>query len=672
MNRRLLTLLFGSLLVVACGTEEADTVDDGLTTLDSGTDAGEPVLDAGSRDATDQTDVDGVDGDGAPDATEPDAAPLPDATTDVAPDSVDVPPRCEENRDCNDGLTCTQDTCNEGVCEWTVRASRCLVNGVCVEEGDASPRDPCTVCAPNENAFAYVPAGDGDRCDDGNVCTIDTTCQAGVCEGSPIACDDRNDCTEDTCDPVAGCQFNAAFEGEVCDDGDACTEADRCVAGTCAGDSLDCDDGNDCTADACSEGGVCTREVLVDAVCDDGDACTISDMCNEDGTCGGSERSCDDGNECTIDICDEFAGCVYVPNLNPCCTGTVSICDDGDPCTTDLCDPATGGCEYVSNTAVCDDSNACTENDQCNEGVCGGADVACPSPGPCQAAFCDDEDGCGLTPLDGVRCSDGIDCTVDDVCVAGTCIGTSECVCEPELGLDAAVVTTIEIGATATVRPEFCDRVSACADGVDNALNFIAGFANEPLVDAIADGSLTLLLDLEDVSLNPFELELNTGAFAPGSEGCVPTEALCDFEIAESSLDPDTCEGFVALSLTRAGDGVFLAGPPAVFPFELPLGDSTLSLTVFEARFFGELSFDGDRVSALEGLIAGAVRKEDLISAVSALPEDSLPLPPEQIASLVDTLVTNDVDTDGDGVEDAASIALTLGATRAQITGVAR
>lgn len=674
MIRRILPLVAACALA-ACGTDSASE-DADVTTLDTGADAGDTSIDVSDDvvpDADEEDAGDDTDEDVAPDA-DPDTSPdvTPDATTDVAPDTdVEIPPRCEENSDCNDGLTCTADTCNEGVCEWTVRDNRCLVNGRCVEAGAASPADPCSVCDPEQSALAWSPAGEGDRCDDGNVCTIDTTCQAGACVGSPIACDDRNACTTDSCDPVGGCQFDAVDDGATCDDGDLCTEADRCVAGECAGDSLDCDDGNPCTADACGEDGSCTNEILDGAACNDGDACTINDMCNADGTCGGEARTCDDGNECTIDICDEFAGCVYVPNLNPCCTGTVSICDDGDPCTTDLCDPGTGACDYESNSAVCDDGDACTANDQCSEGVCGGDAVDCPTTGPCQAAFCDSEDGCGVELLDGVGCSDGVECTVNDMCVAGVCVGTSECVCEPDFGLDATVVTAVEIGSTPTVRPEFCDRVSSCDAGVDNALNFVAGFANEPLAEAVADGSLTLLLDLDDVSLNPFELELNTGERAPGSEECDPSAAVCSYEIAGSSLDPDTCEGFVSLSLTRAGNGVFLAGPPAVFPFDVPLGDSTLSLTVYEARFFGELSFDGDRVAGLEGLIAGAVRKTDLIAAVEALPEDSLPLPPAQIANLINTLVTNDVDTDGDGNADAASIALVLSATQAEITGVA-
>ena len=653
----------------ACGTDEASSEPD-ITTLDTSSDTGTVLPDVGTPDVglpdTDEPDTDLPDTD-LPDTDEPDTD---EPDTDL-PDIV-IPARCDDDAQCDDGIACTDDACVEGVCAWTIEEDACLINGVCAEAGDADPRNACAACDPATNNLGYSPRNEGDRCDDGSVCTIDTVCVEGACVGTDITCDDGESCTADNCDPVAGCTFEPVDNGTSCDDGTTCTEADRCVAGACAGDAIDCDDGNPCTANGCGEDGLCFSEVLVGASCSDGNACTTGDTCNEDGSCGGgTPRVCDDGNECTIDICDPFVGCAYVPNLSPCCTGTVSVCDDGDPCTTDLCDAETGGCAYVSNTAVCDDGNACTADDQCGDGVCSGSPVVCPTTGPCQASFCDEEDGCGIEPLNGVACDDGVACTVDDLCVEGACVGTSECVCEPEIGLENAVVTAVSIGTTPTVRPEFCDRVTACADGVANALNFVAGFANDPLVDAIAGGSFTLLLDFDSLGLNPVGLQLNTGE--PVSLDCEPTTTTCEYLISASSLDADTCESFVALDLTRAGNGLFIAGPPAVFPFDVPLdAETTLSLTVYEARFFGELAFEGDAFSGLDGLIAGAVRKTDLIDTLRALPDGTLPLDTDQIVNLINALVTSDVDTDGDGTNDAASIALLITADDARITGVAR
>ena len=68
-------------------------------------------------------------------------------------------------------------------------------------------------------------------------------------------------------------------------------------------------------------------DVVFDAfgTCDDGDACTTVDLC-ENGLCTGTTpANCDDGNPCTDDSCDSEAGCLSVFNTSP--------CDDGSPCT---------------------------------------------------------------------------------------------------------------------------------------------------------------------------------------------------------------------------------------------------------------------------------------------------------------------------------------------------
>ena len=72
----------------------------------------------------------------------------------------------------------------------------------------------------------------------------------------------------------------------------------------------------------------------------------------------------------------------------------------------------------------------------------------------------------------------------------------------------------------------------------------------------------------------------------------------------------------------------------------------------------------------MTGLLGGAVKKENLKSAIDALPADALPLPPSQVAPLIDTLIQNDIDTDGDGVADAASIGIALTAIATNLVGL--
>ncbi|MCP9769333.1 thioredoxin family protein, partial [Lacihabitans sp. LS3-19] len=164
-----------------------------------------------------------------------------------------------------------------------------------------------------------------------------------------VVCDDGNPCTTDSEGPL-GCVFTPKTNGSTCDDNNICTENDQCIAGTCSGTSISCpDDGNLCTTAACNPLSGCIQ-VNNNSACDDGDPCTINDVCH-----------------------------------NGVCAGIPKTCDDGNPCTTDSCDPLTGNCVFVDNSASCTDNNVCTENDYCVGGVCqpGLTPKVCDDNNPC-------------------------------------------------------------------------------------------------------------------------------------------------------------------------------------------------------------------------------------------------------------------------------------------------
>jgi hypothetical protein len=119
--------------------------------------------------------------------------------------------------------------------------------------------------------------------------------------------------------------------------------------------------------------------------CDDGDACTVGDVCSGTTCVGGAPLDCDDGSVCTEDTCDSAVGCVN--------TGTV-VCDDGNACTTDTCNPATGDCETADNSDSCDDGNPCTVDDTCGGGACAGTPLVCPDDGnACTSEVCNPSTG---------------------------------------------------------------------------------------------------------------------------------------------------------------------------------------------------------------------------------------------------------------------------------------
>jgi len=92
-------------------------------------------------------------------------------------------------------------------------------------------------------------------------------------------------------------------------------------------------------------------------------ACLTSAACNF-GTCVPQIKTCPevDGNRCTIDVCNPTTGQ---------CTVFNNTCDF--PCATGQCNPGTGACTNVqprNNGMSCDDFNDCTGNDRCTDGEC--------------------------------------------------------------------------------------------------------------------------------------------------------------------------------------------------------------------------------------------------------------------------------------------------------------
>jgi MYXO-CTERM domain-containing protein len=286
----------------------------------------------------------------------------------------------------------------------------------------------CTCSETNACCDGCRPFENGGACDDGNSCTSGDTCLDGTCSGTPVA------------------------DGSACDDGDACTQTDTCQAGACTGA-----DDVVCTAlDQCHDVGVCNPATGVcpdppmqdGTSCDDGDACTQTDTC-QTGVCTGS-----DDVVCTaLDQCHD--------------AGT--------------CDPGTGICSdpLLADDTPCDDSDACTQVDTCQAGVCTGFDdVVCTALDQCHdAGTCNPGTGvCSDPPAgDGTTCNDGDLCTQVDTCQAGVCTGTDPvaCValdschlpgeCVPETGI---CTDPPAADGTACDDSDLCTQIDTCQAGV--------------------------------------------------------------------------------------------------------------------------------------------------------------------------------------------------------------
>jgi len=378
---------------------------------------------------------------------------------------------------CNDGVSCTVDSCNEsrdmcsnvannGLCDngqYCDGVETCHATLGCqagtppnCDDGVACTDDSC-----NESTDSCDNVANDANCNDGQFCNGAETCNAtlGCQAGTPVNCDDGVACTDDSCnestdscDNVAndancnnglfcdgaetchatlGCQAGsdpcpgqACDEGsdqcvgcqgnEECDDGLYCNGAEVCNAGTCeAGTPPNCDDGVGCTDDSCNEVTDSCDNAANDANCDNGQFCDGAETCHATLDCqAGTPVDCNDGN-----VCNGSEACVG----DGCQAGTPLNCDDGDSCTSDSCDPV-AGCQNDPISPCCGDGLCDGGEDQCN------CSADCGAP-PSTETNCSDgiDDDCdGATDCKDIDCIGDPNCAVGIVCGNGVCEGSGE------------------------------------------------------------------------------------------------------------------------------------------------------------------------------------------------------------------------------------------------------
>ena len=379
---------------------------------------------------------------------------------------------------CDDGNVCTTDSCDPaGGCVYGFNSAPC------------DDTDPCTVndsCAQGDCQGFSVPCECKQNLDcvlleDGDVCNGTLFCDADQfpqkCSIAPetiVACPEPEgfgaECLAASCHPVTGeCGLVQANDGGPCDDGNACTVGASCADGAClAGVPVNCKDDNPCTTDFCDPDTGCQHEDN-EAPCDDGNTCTVGDVCANGDCAPGTTLACSDSNPCTDDSCEPSAGCVHTANAAPCddgntcttddqckngaCAGTGQLdCGDGNPCTNDLCQPD-GGCAHENNSVPCDDGDPCSMNDQCGNGECvAGPPIDCNDGNPCTDDSCDEAGLCAHSPNDAA-CDDQNPCTKGDQCLDGGCAAPVLLDCD-----DGNLCTT-----------DWCDPAVGCAHE-DNTL----------------------------------------------------------------------------------------------------------------------------------------------------------------------------------------------------------
>ena len=215
---------------------------------------------------------------------------------------------CETDAECNDGQSCTEDSCIDLFCRNTAivcpEAQICVpASGVC-EDGECAIHAHCddrVFCNGVESCnFVSRTCGPGPL-----PCREDQVCEEGLRRCRDVECmvdadcDDGDNCTTDTCNNLA-CS-NIELE---CPSGQVCIQlTGACIVSDCANDA-DCDDGLFCNGQEfcrlltrscepapsvpCNEQGVRCNESLqrcenircvTSADCSQGQRCSISGIC---------------------------------------------------------------------------------------------------------------------------------------------------------------------------------------------------------------------------------------------------------------------------------------------------------------------------------------------------------------------------------------------------------
>lgn len=180
-----------------------------------------------------------------------------------------------------------------------------------------------------------------------------------------------------------------------------------------------------------------------------------------------------------------------------------------------------------------------------------------------------------------------------------------------------------------------------------------------------------VLLEHADLKTDgtPYRVNFYTAKLA--NAGCDYQTQSCEYTVPASVFDVE-CKALVGFDGAKLAGTVLTAGGPGTsFPFTIPISGLPLTITVYNARIKADVTLVGGAITAMKGVIGGAVPKEDIKAAVEALPPEQFPagFSKDTIMGFIDVLVQNDVDTNGDGSVDAASIGIPFEAIGGTITG---
>jgi len=498
--------------------------------------------------------------------------------------------------------------------------------------------------APDAGCAGACPAGSCGQvgeCDCGG-CGAGEQCNAqNVCEAVPAECAEQCKAAGAECgclDPeLCGCDCGGCGAGESCE-GNLCV-----VVAPPVEEAADVPDVHEVVEEIVPETvpGEVPGEMDPPASCPEiclaaGVECGVVDECD----CG----SCGDGFECKDGFCSELPpDCNAVCGENGC--GAIGTCECGD-CTWGDC---------IGGQCVCQPNCA---GKTCGADGCGSQCGTCPAG----------------TPV----------CAWDLKCYAS---------CEPsKVGFSEKVqkIVTLATGKDGTAgealdvdgNPKTCSPFGKCKDGLDNQMatmfEALAQFTdiNVQIGKSVEDGSLLMLF--EGVGYNEQGMTFDTNVYfgepAVPKGSCNFQTAVCNYLVAPESFDLVACKPLVFFDNTKVKGGVLTAGGKKYkIIIVLPIVPSSpFTMELLNARMVATVAPGLGGGTSYTGVLAGAISKKALLAQVDTLPDVGLPVSKDTIKMFIDAMLSPDIDSDGDGKKDAASIGFKFTTNPGKITGIAK
>jgi len=331
-------------------------------------------------------------------------------------------------------------------------------------------------------------------CNDNDIKTAGDFCWEGACVGVAYECDDNLSCTEDSWNGDGTCGHELV--------GNACLIDNKCYADGASNPANDCQICDTASLEAWTN-------AAADTTCDDNNALTVNDACNNRGECIGTavacaaDSDCDDSLDCTDNTCNDSNTCEFAIVADTCLIAGVCYATDApNPENTCLiCNSATADDAWsnaIDNT-TCDDANEGTINDVCTAGVCAGEVPECM-----ENTDCDDSLDCTTDTCVNNACDFALDagnCLIEAVCyTANDANPANDCqICDSIVATDAwtnaANTTTCDDGDDGTVNDICTDGVCAgevpectgngdCNDNIDCTTDTCENFVCEYALDA--------------------------------------------------------------------------------------------------------------------------------------------------------------------------------------------